>query len=73
MLIALYFIVVQNAALNRIVSCFTETPDIYLYLTGWLDGIIYRLVFLVLTAAFYYLADFGFEERGNRVRVEDDK
>ena len=45
----------------------------YILISAWLNTIIYRVVYLTLTAAFYFLADFGYEQRCNHARTASNK
>ena len=62
-LIATFFVVVIHQDAIAILIYYREVPVIYLYVSGWLNNVMYPAVFLTVTAAFLFLADFGFEVR----------
>ena len=45
----------------------------YYWLSLWAYLLAYRVVYLVVTAAFYYFADFGFGGRTTQIRVVDNQ
>ena len=62
---SLFIFVIHWDVLN-ILRFYYKIPMIYYYISGWFNNIIYPTLNLTLTAAFFYLADFGFENRANQ-------
>ena len=70
-LIAGYFCFVINWDITDIVKQYIEVANIYHTLSFFLYLIMYFAIYLAVTVAFYFLADFSFEKRSNWVRPED--
>lgn len=61
--VTVYFLFVINWDVVTILWDYITIDQNYMYLSGWLNVIIYYLVYLAVTGVFYFLADFGFEAR----------
>ena len=70
-LIAVFVVIAIQQDIVIVSSYYIKINKIYNYLQGWTNLIVYRAIYLTLTVAFYYLADFGFEARTNPVRFAD--
>ena len=46
-----------------LVRHFFNVSNIYYYISLWLRNVIFNVVYLAISVAFYLLADFGFEMR----------
>ena len=66
--IAAFFFIVIHWDVMRILGYFIEVNKIYYFVAGYLDLIIYPLLFLFVTLVFFFLADLGWETRTTRVR-----
>ena len=68
--IVAYFLLEINWLVMVIFGYFIEVDKMYYTVTGWARGIFFFLLYLFVTLAFFFLADFGLEARTSRVGPE---
>ena len=72
-LITSFFIFVIHFDIVRIIGQYVHIPKIYYYASAWMNDLIYQTIYLMVTGAFYLLADFGFETRKNKYRHSENQ
>ena len=65
-----FFLIVIHWDVMSILMYFIEVNKIYFYVAGWLNSIMFEVLFLMITMAFLFLGDLGYEARTARVRPE---
>ena len=62
-LIASYFVTIIQIDIAAILFYYGQISKTLFYISNYLQVVIYPVVFLTVTVAFYFFADFGFEKR----------
>ena len=66
--IAAFILMLIHRDVVYILSYYIVISKIYFYLTAWFSIVMYPPVYLAVTGAFYFLADFGLETRIDQAR-----
>ena len=67
---AAFFLIVIHWDVMIILTYFIEVNKIYYYAATWLNNIMFKVLYLLMTMAFLFLGDLGYEARTARVRPE---
>ena len=67
---AAFFLIVIHNDIKIILRYFIELNKIYYYTAVWLNNIMFEVLYLLVTLAFLFLSDLGYEARTARVRPE---
>ena len=65
-MITSFFVIMISSDITQILKYYSDLENgVWFYLIIWSKDVIKQAIYLTLTGAFIYLADFGFEVRSN--------